>query len=380
MRPHLYFSDARQELRGVRQPKSMIELRSDTFTLPTPEMLSAMVSARLGNDGYGEDPTVNELERLAAAKLNKEAACFMPSGTMANLASLLAHCRYERNVVVMGDRSDLFVYERESTRLMKSLIYEPVATASDGTLSFIELKSKFARFKNKRARIVAVCLENPHNINGGVVLPETYIRELAEISHSQRVPLHLDGARIFNAAVACNTSAAHIVGHADSVQFCLSKGLAAPAGSVVVGRPGFIEKVRDMRTVLGGTMRQAGVLAAAGIVALEHMVERLAEDHRNARRLAEGLVKISGIELDLSTVQTNNVVFRVVDPRFTPAILVASARQYGIHLSEWKFGQIRAAVHNGVTAGQIDEVLLAFANIMVAGPVENAAPCMPAAG
>ncbi len=358
----------------------MIELRSDTFTLPTPEMRTAIFSARVGNDGYGEDPTVNELERLAAAKLNKEAACFMPSGTMANLASLLAHCRYKQNAVLVGDRSDIFIYEHEGARLLKGIVYKPVATARDGTLSASDLASEFAESKGKRGRrIVAVCLENPHNVNGGVILPETYIEKVAEFVHAQGACLHLDGARIFNAAVACNISVANLVRHADSVQFCLSKGLAAPVGSIAAGGAEFIAKVRNIRSVLGGSMRQAGLVAAAGIVALEQMVDRLAEDHSNARRLAEGLARIPGIELDLSSVQTNNVVFRIADERFTTINFIDAARKRGVHLSDWKFGQVRAAVHHGIAVEHIDEALLALTNVMAAGPIESPAACLQAA-
>jgi threonine aldolase len=352
---------------------AMIELRSDTFTLPTPQMLEAIMTARLGNDGYREDPTVLELERLAAGKLGKEAACLLPSGTMANLCSLLAHGTDGDNVILVGDRSDIYVYEREGSLVCKGLTYEPLPTERNGTLRTSDLRAAFARFRSKGgARVAAVCLENPHNLNGGVVLPDSYVEEVAELVHAHGAHLHLDGARIFNAAVASKTTAAELARHADSVQFCLSKGLSAPVGSLALGRAEFVDKVRGIRKVLGGTMRQAGIIAAAGIVALDQMVERLADDHHNARRLAEGLARMTGLEIDLTTVQTNNVVFRVIDERFTCESFIATAQEHGLQLCEFKFGRVRAAVHRGVTAGEIDQALTIFAEILATGPLEEA--------
>lgn len=351
----------------------MIELRSDTFTLPTQEMLAAIIRAPLGNDGYGEDPTVLELERLAAARLGKEAACLMPSGTMANLASLLAHCRYRENIVLAGDRSDIYSYEQESVSWCRELACEPIPTESDGTLRIENIRAAFARCERKYGlRVAALALENPHNLNGGVILPEGYLEEVSAFAHANEVPLHLDGARIFNAAVGSGVSPARLARAADSLQFCLSKGLAAPVGSLAVGKSEFIEKVRRIRKMLGGTMRQAGIIAAAGIVALETMVDRLAQDHANARLLAEGLTTIPGIEIDLDAVQTNTVVFRVTDERFTCESFIASAWERGIHLCDFKFGRVRAVVHHGVTAAQIEEAVTVLTELVAAGPVQGA--------
>ena len=358
----------------------MIELRSDTFTLPTAEMLSAIARAPLGNDGYGEDPTVLELERLAAVRLGKEAACLMPSGTMANLASLLGHCCWAENIVLVGDRSDICAYEQDSVSLCRGLACKSIPTESNGTLRLSDIRAAFARCNRRRSRVAVLALENPHNLNGGVILPEGYLEEVAAFAHANNVPLHLDGARIFNAAVASNVSPARLAQPADSLQFCLSKGLAAPAGSMALGKAEFIEKVRRIRKMLGGTMRQAGIIAAAGIVALEGMVERLAVDHANARRLAEGLARIPGVEIDLSTVQTNTVVFRISDERFSCESFIASARERGIHLCEFKFGRVRAVVHHGVTVAQIDEAVAILAELAVAGPVQGAMHCVQAHG
>lgn len=351
----------------------MIELRSDTFSLPTPEMLQAITMAPLGNDGYREDPTVNELERIAARMLGKEAACMMPSGTMGNLASLLAHSRQKENVALIGDRSDIWVYEREGAALCRGLDYKAVPTAHDSTLSLDDLGAAFERNAIDRGtRVSVVCLENPHNLNGGIPLPLTYIDEVAAFVHARGAGLHVDGARIFNAAVATRIAPERILREADSVQFCLSKSLAAPAGGIVAGSSDFIERVRGKRKVLGGTMRQSGVIAAAGIVALTQMVERLAEDHASARRLAEGLANIPGIRINLGAVQTNMVVFSVADERFTCETFIASARAHGVNLSEFKFERVRAAIHHGIGRAQISEALNVFRELMEAGPLEHA--------
>lgn len=336
----------------------MIELRSDTFSLPTLAMRKAILAAQLGNDDYGEDPTVLELEMLTAKKLGKEAACLMPSGTMANLASILAHCRYSQNVVLVGERSDIYAYEAEGALLCRGLTYEPIPTETDGTLRISNLELAFGKVNERSdSQVSVVCLENPHNLNGGVILPCNYLKEAAAFIHSKGALLHLDGARIFNASVASGVPVAELVRYADSVQFCLSKGLAAPVGSLAVGGPDFISRVRALRKTLGGTMRQSGIIAAAGIVALNRMVERLAEDHANARRLANGLARMPGIVIDLSTVQTNSVVFQVTDRRFTRESFIAAVRERGVHLGELKFGMLRAVLHHGVTSDQIDDVL-----------------------
>jgi threonine aldolase len=349
----------------------MIELRSDTFTLPTPAMLEAVARAELGNDGYHEDPTVRRLETLAAARLGKEQACLMPSGTMANLAIIKAHCTSARNVVIVGDESDIYVYERESCSPFPDLVYSPVPTQSDGTIRLSDLERKFDEIGWEGSAVALVCLENPHNLRGGVVLPRDYIQTVGEFVRTRGAKLHLDGARLFNAAVASNTDAADISRPADSIQFCLSKGLAAPVGSLAVGNSELIRNVRGIRKILGGTMRQAGIIAAPGIIALDQMVSRLAEDHLNARRLAEGLAKIPGIQLDLSTVQTNTVVFTVTDPRFTCDTFLAAAHHRGVNLSEFKFGRIRAVIHHGTPENEIRKALQILPEVVSAGPVED---------
>ena len=349
----------------------MIELRSDTFTLPTRAMLTAMVNAELGNDGYHEDPTVIRLEKIAAEKLGKEDACFMPSGTMANLAVLLAYCWQQTSTVLIGNQADIYVFEsKNGYPLFPNIVYSPVPTRSDGTISITDLEDAFAANARTSASppIAVVCLENPHNLCGGVVLPRGYVQQIAEFVHSKGASLHLDGARIFNAAIATGSEPAELVRGSDSVQFCLSKGLAAPAGSMALGSSSFIEMIRRIRTILGGSMRQSGVLAAAGIVALENMVGRLAEDHSNARLLAHSLATMPGIEVDLSTVQTNTVVFRVTDPRFTCETFIDSASRKGLKLGNFQSGRLRAVVHHNIDAQCIQQAVQIISHLLRDGP------------
>lgn len=357
----------------------MIELRSDTFTLPTAAMLEAITQADLGNDDYQEDPTVQRLERLAADQLGKEQACLMPSGTMANLATLKAHCSSGRNVVIVGDESDIYVYEREGSSVFPCLIYKPAPTRKDGTIQLTDLEKLFDEADEESAPVAAVCLENPHNLRGGVILPADYVQAVGTLAHSRKAKLHIDGARLFNAAVALKSSPANLVRAADSVQFCLSKGLSAPVGSMAVGSSALIEKVRAIRKTLGGTMRQAGIIAAPGIIALEQMVGRLAEDHVNARLLAEGLISIPGIQVDLSSVQTNTVVFTVTDPRFTCETFITAAHSRGVHLSEFKYGRIRAVLHHGISQEHVHKTIQILAEVLQRQKIEDAVCAQDAA-
>jgi len=350
----------------------MIELRSDTFTLPTPAMLEAVVRAELGNDDYQEDPTVRRLEALAAMRLGKEQACLMPSGTMANLALIKAHCTSDRKVVIVGNESDIYVYEREGSSVFRDFVYRPVPTQHDGTIRITDLEKQFDEISKERSGVALICLENPHNLRGGVILPPGYVQLVSDFVHARGAKLHLDGARLFNAAIASKTAAAEIARPADSIQFCLSKGLAAPVGSMAVGNSELITNVRSIRKTLGGTMRQAGIIAAPGIVALEQMVDRLAEDHLNARRLAEGLSQVPGIELDLSTVQTNTVVFTITDPRFTSESFIAAAHRMGVNLSDFKYGRIRAVIHHGTPENEVRKALQTLAEVIQAGTVNDA--------
>ena len=268
--------------------RNVVELRSDTFTMPTPEMRTAIAAAELGDDGYREDPTVNRLEALAAAKLGKQAACLMPSGTMANLACILAHSTGDGGIALVGDRSDICLFEDEGLAARLGVRYELLPTDRDGTIPLPAIRECLEQ--RERGAVKLLCLENPHNICGGVVLPMGYLREVANLARLHGVRVHTDGARIFNAAVKLQVEVAEIVDNTDSVQFCLSKGLAAPVGSMVAGSVGLIASVRKYRRMLGGNLRQAGIVAAN-----RDLIERLSS-HPLARAFRPGKTVYSLLE------------------------------------------------------------------------------------
>ncbi|MEO3926460.1 low-specificity L-threonine aldolase [Micromonosporaceae bacterium B7E4] len=345
--------------------RTSVELRSDTFTRPTPEMMAAIARAPLGDDVYGEDPTANELEERAAELLGKQAACLVPSGTMANLAAITAHCPRGSKALV-GDQSDIYVYEAGGASVCSGVVLEPVRTEPDGRLPVHRLAAALPEDPDdpQFAPPALISVENSHNRCGGVPLPGAYLAEVAEFGRRQGMAVHLDGARLFNAAVALDVPVTELTRHADSVQVCLSKGLSAPVGSVVAGDREFVDRVRRIRKMLGGGMRQVGVIAAAGIVALDTMVGRLAEDHANARRLADGLAGIAGIEIDPARVRTNIVMFRVVDDRFSHESFIARLADAGVRLAELGRGQLRAVTHRHVTAEDVDRVLAEVAALL----------------
>jgi threonine aldolase len=271
----------------------IIDLRSDTVTRPTAEMRRAMAEAAVGDDVYGEDPTVNRLEELGAAKLGKEAALFVPSGTMGNLISVLTHTPRGAEVI-LGDESHIYHYEQGGASAVGSCVFHPVATEANGELALDRIEAAIRNADNAHfAAPGVICLENTHNRRGGAVLSVEYCRQVRAIADRHGLPVHLDGARLANAAGALNVSLKELADPFDSVQFDLSKGLGAPVGGLVAGSGEFIKKARRYRKLLGGGMRQAGVIAAAGIVALEKMTDRLRDDHALARRLAEGLALLS---------------------------------------------------------------------------------------
>ena len=338
----------------------IVDLRSDTLTLPTPEMREAMVRAELGDDVWEEDPTVRQLEALAAAQLDKEAGLFVTSGTQGNLVSVLAQTRPGQEVVLDID-SHIFNYEVGGAAVIGGVQMRPVKTER-GFLSPDQVREALRPANIHIPPTGLVCLENTHNRHGGTCCAPEEIAAVAAVAHEAGVPVHLDGARLFNAAIALKRHAREFTRYVDSVTFCLSKGLGAPVGSVVCGRADFIARARRIRKMLGGGMRQAGVLAAAGVVALQRMVDRLAEDHANARRLAEGLARLPGISTDLSTVQTNIVIFRVRRPADAEDLTRGClARKIKIHA----IGPtaIRCVTHKDVDADDITRALDAFAEI-----------------
>ncbi len=342
----------------------MIDLRSDTVTQPTPAMRRAMYRAEVGDDVFGEDPTVQKLEALAAEKTGKEAALFVVSGTMGNLVSLLTHCR-RGDEALLGDESHIFHFEVGGASALGGIVFHPVPTSRWGELDLTALKQAIrpAVTNIHYAPPGVLCLENTHNRCGGTVLKPAYLQAAWELAHQAGIPLHLDGSRIFNAAVALGCKPQELTRYADSVQFCLSKGLAAPVGSLICGSADFIARARRIRKMVGGGMRQVGVLAAAGIVALNEMVERLAEDHRTARVLAQGLAELPGIRLDLEAVQTNIVIFAVEPSGVEKPPLAHLLAREGVLMGDLGGGRFRAVTHYGITKKDIDVALRIFQKV-----------------
>jgi threonine aldolase len=363
--PQMYSEMSRQ-----RSGTGQIDLRSDTVTLPSPAMREAMARAELGDDVYGEDPTVNRLEAMAAEIVGKEAAVLVSSGTMGNLAALLAHGRRGERVVC-GDECHIYQYEAGGASALGGMIYHTLPTAPDGTLPLELVRDALlpAGDDGHKAHPGVFCLENTHNRCGGTVLPLAYLEAAHAAAHKAGIPLHLDGARVFNAAVALGVDVKAITRHVDSVQFCLSKGLAAPVGSIVAGPAPLIGRVRRARKMLGGGMRQAGVIAAAGLVALTEMVERLDEDHANARLLAEGLAAVPGITVELERVQTDIVRFELAPGGPAPAAFLGALRARGVLMGAVGGRAVRAVTHYGISA---DDVRAAVA--AVAATLEDLAP------
>ncbi|MBK7216941.1 MAG: low-specificity L-threonine aldolase [Candidatus Promineofilum sp.] len=289
-----------------------IDFRSDTVSWPTPAMREAMASARVGDDVYGEDPTVNELEALAAARVGKEAGLFVSSGTMGNLAAVLAHAG-RGDEAILGEDSHVFCWEAGGMAALGGVMPHPLPTDAIGRMAPGAVEDAIRWDDPHVARSRLVLLENSYGGKHGYPLPPEYLASIAAVARRYGLALHMDGARLFNAAVAQNIDAAELTRHVDSVTFCLSKGLCAPVGSVLCGSADFIHHARRARKILGGGMRQAGILAAAGIVALNEMIERLADDHAHARLLAEGLAQLPGARVNVDMVRTNMVFFELAD-------------------------------------------------------------------
>lgn len=339
-----------------------IDLRSDTVTKPTPEMRQAMYVAEVGDDVYGDDPTVNELERKAAERLGKEAALFVVSGTMGNLVALLTHCG-RGDEVILGDKSHTFLYEQAGMAALGGISPHTVANREDGTLRLDDIGAAIRADNPHFPRTRLLCLENTHNVCNGSALPVAYMTQAAAFAHERGLNVHLDGARVFNAAVALGVHVSQLVRDVDSVQFCLSKGLSAPIGSMLCGSADLIAQARRARKVVGGGMRQAGVIAAAGIVALEKMTHRLADDHVRAKRLAEALTQMP--ELEVTPVTTNIVYFTVTDeaPK-SPEQVDQELRERGILLNSRGGGCFRAVTHVGIDDEDVESAIEAFGQVM----------------
>ena len=288
--------------------QKILDFRSDTITLPTEEMRAAMAVAPVGDDVYREDPTVNRLQQLSAEITGMEAALLVPSGTMGNLASILAHCQRGEEIIV-GKKAHIFLYEAAGAAALGGVNIQTIPNQPDGTLRIEDIRDAIRPDDMHQPVTRLVAIENTHNRCNGISLTPEYTQEVADFVHSRDLKLHIDGARIFNAAVDLKVEASELTASADSVTFCLSKGLSAPVGSVICGTEEFISRVHRTRKQLGGGMRQAGILAAAGIVALENMIDRLEEDHQNARLLAQGLADVPGLQINPKDQHTNMVYF-----------------------------------------------------------------------
>lgn len=341
----------------------IIDLRSDTVTLPSDEMREAACDAELGDDVFGEDPTVNRLQETAAGIMGKEAALLVTSGTMGNLVCMLTHCARGEEVI-LGDRSHMFLNEGGSIATVGGIHPHTIPNQPDGTMRIEDINAAIRGDNDHWPRTRAVCLENTHNRCYGAPLTPEYMKSVAELARAKGLKVHLDGARIFNAVVALGVDVKEFTCHVDSLSFCLSKGLAAPVGSIVCGTKEFIAEARRNRKVLGGGMRQAGVIAAPGLVAMDKMIERLADDHANARRLAEGIAGIPGLSIDLSLVRTNIVYFDVVHDKISVDGIRAELEEKGIKALPTGPARFRMVTHYGIEVKDIDKTLTALSAIM----------------
>jgi threonine aldolase len=336
-----------------------IDLRSDTVTLPTDEMREAIARAELGDDVYGEDPTVNRLELIAAAMMGKEASMLVPSGTMGNLAALLTHCA-RGTKAFLGSQAHSYVYEAGGAAALGGVVMTPIQNNPGGELDLEQLRDELERPPDAHfAAPALVALENTHNLCAGAAVELSHSAAVSELAKRHSLPVHLDGARIFNAALALETTPEKIASFAHSISFCLSKGLACPVGTLLCGSAEFIARARRVRKALGGGMRQAGIIAAAGIVALHSMIDRLAEDHLNARALAEGLSLIAGIEVRAVKRRTNMVVFDIAGNAEKAAAFAASLKERGVLIGARGPTAFRIVTHYGISREDVDRAVAA---------------------
>jgi threonine aldolase len=353
----------------------IIDLRSDTVTLPSPAMREAMYRAEVGDDVYGEDPTINRLQELAAERTGKEAALFVPTGTMGNAAAVLAHAG-RGEAVMVGNQSHIYHYEVGGASTLGGSPMYVIPTDANGMLDLYKIETGISDGSDEHAAPTALlCIENTHNRCGGTVLNLEQLEALTSLAHAHGITVHMDGARIFNAATALGVPVSTLAQQVDSMMFCLSKGLSAPVGSIVVGSREFIHKAHRMRKLLGGGMRQAGIIAAAGIVALEQMVERLAEDHEHCKQLAYGLADYPQIEIDVERVVTNIVNFAVLNTQHQRLTheetmqFLAKAQEHGVLMGTMGEGTIRAVTHYGLDAQDIQTALTGIRRALIDMPL-----------
>ena len=360
----LYMKDKKEPT--VQGPRE-IDLRSDTVTKPTDQMRVAMFEAEVGDDVFGDDPTVNQLEEKASEMFGKEAALYVPSGTMGNLISVMTHCSGRGEEVILGDCSHISLYEQGGVAQLGGVHPRTVLNLPDGTLDLDEVKRKIMPDNIHHTITRLICVENTHNAMGGCVIHPEFMDKVAEIVRDTNIKIHVDGARIFNAATALGLPVSKLLEHADSVSVCLSKGLGAPVGSVIAGKKDFIQRARRLRKALGGGMRQAGVIAAPALIALETMSQNLHIDHENAKRLAQGLaaMKDLGVQIDPSTVETNIVMFRLVRDDMTAMEFANSLgnpeegqkKQVIVKIAPKNTQLIQLVTHHQVTQEDVDLTL-----------------------
>ena len=335
---------------------NIIDLRSDTLTHPTETMRTAMAQADVGDDVFGEDPTVNRLEKLTAERIGKEAAIFVPSGTMGNLISMLSHCA-RGDEVILGDQSHIFLNEVGGIAALGGIQPHILPNEPDGTLNLKTLENSIRARDLHYPPTRLIALENTHNFCMGSPITPEYMTRVGDLARKHNLKVHVDGARIFNAAVALETDVKDLTEETDSVMFCLSKGLSAPVGSLTCGTEDFIQNARKWRKMVGGGMRQAGHLAAAGIIALNDLVDRLKEDHANARTLAEGLSSLKGMVIDLELIKTNIIFFSLKHPSLSPESFMDGLEAKGIKILMIHPGIFRAVLHREISSSQIEQVL-----------------------
>lgn len=332
-----------------------IDIRSDTVTVPGKEMRRVMADAEVGDDVYGDDPTVNRLEEIASGILGKEAALFVPSGTFGNQLSILTHTLRGDEVIIPAS-NHIIVHEAGASAVIAGVQMRTL-DCDDGMPSVERIRKAIRSEDLHYPRTGLICLENAHS--SGRLIPMEYLKEVYELSRKRSIPLHLDGARIFNAAIAAEVSPAEIAAQSDSVMFCLSKGLGAPIGSMLVGTKEFVKKARKGRKIMGGAMRQAGIIAAAGIFALERMIDRLSVDHRNARFLAEGLSTIPGIEVFSERLDINMVFFKLTN-KVRSRLIVETLLEKGIKINPPEGGEWRFVTNLNVSRDDLERVIIEF--------------------
>lgn len=340
-----------------------VDLRSDTITKPTPEMREAMAEAEVGDDVYMDDPTVNELQAKAAEMLGKEDSLFVPSGTMGNLIALMVHCQ-RGDEVILGDKSHIYLNEAGGMSALGGIQPRSVPNQKDGTLLLENIRASIQSEDVHHTITKLICLENTQNVCGGVPLSVEYTNQVGKIAKENNLAFHIDGARIFNAATALNVNVKDLVASADSVMFCLSKGLSSPVGSMIVGTKKFINRARHLRKMLGGGMRQVGVIASAGLISLEKMTKRLGDDHARAKKIYDGLKQVSGLILEAEP-KTNMIYFDIhPNIKLTDNQIIEEIKKYGV-LVDWASScRFRLVTHYWVDDVAVEKTIHAFINVL----------------